>query len=506
MVQIPDDIAKRLKACTSLPSPPPVAIRVIELAQNPETDLATVADTISGDPAIAANIMRIANSALYARRRQSTNLRQALIVLGLNATLTLALSFTLVASLRKESLKGFDFDAYWRRAILAGTWGKLLAGEFGRRDAEEVFLAALLQDLGMLAIDKVAPEVYDGISPFQLEHARVAQHEKTQLQTDHRAIGAWLLTDWKMPNQLAMAVQHSHDITAAGVGNDLKSFVRAVAMSGDLADTWMGQRDEVAIRRAGLEAHRNLGILPNRLAELFDIIGEQLPVAENIFEMDLFNGDHLQDITDKAREILMIRKLHTISENRILKELKNELEADREELQEEASRDALTNVCNRRYFEEALTREFETASQHGWPMSVIFVDLDRFKQINDSHGHRAGDHMLKAVAGLLTENLRDTDIVARYGGDEFVLLLPGLDAHAAEQIAGRLVGSARGRTIDGADGQAVNITLSLGTATHDSSGAFDKPAELLAAADQALYHSKRNGRDQHTSYEAIEAA
>ena len=506
MVQVPDDIARRLKACTSLPSPPPVAIKVIELAQNPETDLGTVADTISGDPAIAAKVMRIANSALYARRRQSTNLRQALIVLGLNATLTLALSFTLVATLRKGSPKGFDLDAYWRRAILAGTWGKLLAGEFGRRDAEEVFLAALLQDLGMLAIDKIAPEVYEGISPFQLEHARVAQHEKTQLESDHRAIGAWLINDWKMPDQLAMAIQHSHDITAAGVDNDMKSFVRAVAMSGDLADVWIGERNDAAIRRAGLEAHRNLGILPNRLAELFDIIGEQLPVAENIFEMDLFNGDHLQDITDTAREILMIRNLHTISENRDLEEQKKELEADREELQEEASRDALTDAFNRRYFEEALTREFETAHQHGWPMSVIFVDLDRFKQINDSHGHQAGDLMLQEVAGLLTENLRDTDIVARYGGDEFVLLLPGLDARAAEQIAGRLVNSARGRSINGTDGAELHITLSLGTATQDSAAAFEKPADLLAAADQALYHSKRNGRNQHTCFEAIEAA
>lgn len=506
MVQVPEDIAKRLRACTSLPSPPPVAIKVIELAQNPETALGTVADTISADPAIAAKVMRIANSALYARRRQSTNLRQALIVLGLNATLTLALSFTLVASLRKGPPKGFDFDAYWRRAILAGTWGKLLASEFGRSDAEEVFLAALLQDLGMLAIDKVAPEAYEGIKPFQLEHSRVAQHEKTQLETDHRAIGAWLLNEWKMPDQLSLAVQHSHDISAAGVDGDMKSFVRAVAMSGDLAEVWIGDRSEMAIRRAGIEAHRNLGILPNRLAEMFDTIGEQLPVAENIFEMDLFETDHLQDITDTAREILMIRNLHTISENRELEEQKKELEADREELQVEASCDALTDVYNRRYFEEALTREFETAVQHRWPLSVIFVDLDRFKQINDSHGHQAGDLMLKEVAGLLQGNLRDTDIVARYGGDEFVLLLPGLDANAAAQIAGRLVDSARGRSIDTDEGEKLHITLSLGTATHDSSGSFEKPAELLAAADQALYHSKRNGRDQHTCYESIEAA
>lgn len=506
MVQLPEGIANRLKTCTSFPSPPPVAMKVIELAQNPEIDLGTVADTISGDPAIAAKVMRIANSALYARRRQSSNLRQALIVLGLNATLTLALSFTLVASLRKAPPKGFDFDAYWRRAILAGTWGKLLASEFGRRDAEEVFLSALLQDIGMLAIDKIAPEVYDGISPFQLEHARVAQHEKTQMKTDHRMIGAWLLDSWNMPQHLSQAILHSHDLSAAGVDAEQKGFIRAVAMSGDLSDVWIGNRNEVAIRRAGIDAHRNLGILPNRLAEMFDIINEQLPVAENIFEMDLFDTDHLQDITDTAREILMIRNLHTISENRQLEEQNRELADEREELQQEVSKDGLTGAFNRRYFEDALAKEFAAAKQQNWPMSVIFVDLDRFKQINDSHGHQAGDQMLRDVAELLTNNLRSEDIVARYGGDEFVLLLPGLDAEAAEQIAARLVDGARGRSVTGAGGETVHITLSLGTATQDSSHEFDKPADLLAAADKALYHSKRNGRNQHTCYAAIKAA
>lgn len=102
-IQIPEKIAQRLRTCTSFPTPPAVAMQVIALAQDPDIDLARVADTVSGDPAIAAKVMRIANSAMYARRRHSTNLRQALIVLGLNATLTLALSFTLVSTLRRDS-------------------------------------------------------------------------------------------------------------------------------------------------------------------------------------------------------------------------------------------------------------------------------------------------------------------------------------------------------------------------------------------------------------------
>lgn len=505
-IQIPEKIAQRLRTCTSFPTPPAVAMQVIALAQDPDIDLARVADTVSGDPAIAAKVMRIANSAMYARRRQSTNLRQALIVLGLNATLTLALSFTLVSTLRRDSTRGFDFEAYWKRAIMAATWGKLLASEFGRRDAEEVFLAALLQDIGMLAIDKIAPDTYAGISPFQIEHNRVSQHEKTCIETDHRSVGAWLLKSWNMPAALLRGVQHSHDPSAGGVEPEHREFVRCVALSGDMADVWLTDQSETGIRRAGAQAHKHLGILPNRLAEMFAIIREQVPVAEGLFEMEIFPGDQLQDIVETAREILVVRNLYEIDKNKDLESQKSRLKEENSVLKVESERDGLTGVYNRRAFEEAVEREFVAASKNKWPLSVVFVDLDHFKGINDTHGHQGGDAMLKAVADLLTGTLRDSDIVARYGGDEFVLLLPGVDSAQVDAVADRLVKRARVTQVDGGNGARISITLSLGIATRDADSAFASSQELLAAADAALYYSKRNGRNQHTCYEKIKAA
>ncbi len=505
-IQIPEKIAQRLKTCTSFPTPPAVAMQVITLAQDPDIDLARVADIVSADPAIAAKVMRIANSAMYARRRQSTNLRQALIVLGLNATLTLALSFTLVSTLRRDASKGFDFGAYWKRTIFAATWGKLLASEFGRRDAEEVFLAALLQDIGMLAIDKIAPDTYAGISPYQLEHTRVAQHEQTCLETDHRSVGAWLLKSWNMPPALVRGVQHSHDPSAGGVDPADKEFVRCVALSGEMADVWLTDQSETGIRRAGVQAHRHLGILPNRLAEMFAIIREQIPVAEGLFDTQMIPGDQLQEIVESAREILVVRNLYEIDKNRDLESQKSKLKEENSVLKVESERDALTGVYNRRVFEEALDREFTTAARNKWPLSIIFVDLDHFKNINDTHGHQAGDVMLKSVAELLTDTLRDSDIVARFGGDEFVLLLPGVDVPQVDAVAQRLVERARKATVDDGNGGKLSITLSLGIATGDSKTAFATSQDLLAAADTALYHSKRNGRNRHTCYDKIQAA
>jgi diguanylate cyclase (GGDEF)-like protein len=151
-------------------------------------------------------------------------------------------------------------------------------------------------------------------------------------------------------------------------------------------------------------------------------------------------------------------------------------------------------------------REFAAASGNQWPLSVIFVDLDYFKGINDTHGHQGGDAMLKAVALLLSSTVRDTDTVARYGGDEFVVLLPGTDSTQVETVAARIVKRARETHVDGGNNAKFSITLSLGTATRDSKSTFGSATELLAAADAALYHSKRSGRDRHTNYASIKAA
>jgi len=482
-----------------------VALKVIELAQDPNTDLRIVADTCSGDPAIAAKIMKIANSALYVSRRESTNLRQALIVLGLNATLTLALSFTLVTGLRRDPPKGFDFLSYWRRAILAATWGKLLATELKLPFAEEVFIASLLQDIGMLVIDRIAPETYQDVSPLQLDHEKLVQHEINQFGIDHAAAGSWLLNSWNMPEQLVRAIAHSHDCEAADIESERRMFVRVVAMSGQLADVWLSGSDEVALQRIAASAEKFLGISPNQLVEMFELIKEQLPVTTELFEMDLFEEQQLAEITEAAREILMIRNLHALSDASHLQKKASILQSENKILRQETTLDGLTGVGNRRFFEESLVKEFESANRHNWPLSLIFVDIDNFKLINDLNGHPVGDEVLRGIARMITAALRSEDIIARYGGDEFVVLLPGCDAEMASKVADRLVSEAVncGVVLKSTE---INPTLSMGVVTMNATNQFKTSKNLLAAADEALYCSKKAGRNRHTCYAKIKVA
>jgi diguanylate cyclase (GGDEF)-like protein len=202
----------------------------------------------------------------------------------------------------------------------------------------------------------------------------------------------------------------------------------------------------------------------------------------------------------------MVRNLHQIHSHEASQQEKNALEKEHTKLKTETTRDVLTSAYNRRFFETKLEQEFATSKKHNWPLSLIFIDLDLFKQVNDGYGHQAGDTILKTVADLLLEALRDTDTVSRYGGDEFVLLLPGVDAVQADRVGTRICESARVRKATIGEGKQVGITLSLGIATCDAQNPFDSAQALLAAADSALYHSKRSGRDRYTCYEKIEAA
>ena len=116
------ELRKQLESCSNLPTPPGVATKIIRLANDPETDMSRITEVLALDPAITAKILRIANSPMYARQRKTENLRQAVMVIGLNATISLALSFSLLKSWhRHDETGGLDYPLYWRRALLGAT-------------------------------------------------------------------------------------------------------------------------------------------------------------------------------------------------------------------------------------------------------------------------------------------------------------------------------------------------------------------------------------------------
>ncbi|HNB54363.1 MAG TPA: diguanylate cyclase [Anaerolineales bacterium] len=197
---------------------------------------------------------------------------------------------------------------------------------------------------------------------------------------------------------------------------------------------------------------------------------------------------------ETAKRDAEINFLKTIELNREIEERKT-AQADLERL---VSIDPLTGVLNRREFFIRGERETANALLTGQPLSVILLDLDHFKQVNDTYGHAAGDQVLITTTQLVRENLRQDELIGRYGGDEFIILLPGSDCSRGQQIAKRLYRKIASHAVPTAKGP-IPIALSLGIAelsqTHDAS-----LETLLAYADQALYAAKRAGRNRLAVY------
>ncbi len=162
------------------------------------------------------------------------------------------------------------------------------------------------------------------------------------------------------------------------------------------------------------------------------------------------------------------------------------------QLFQSALRDGLTSTFNRRYFMDRLNTELRFASRHKKTLALLFVDIDHFKKVNDSHGHQAGDAVLANVARALTNTIRAEDVLARYGGEEFAVICREIESDGARALGERLRGAVEGKTFEHA-GKQIPITISIGAAVCD--GTKDAQA-LIAAADTAMYEAKRSGRNR----------
>ncbi len=216
--------------------------------------------------------------------------------------------------------------------------------------------------------------------------------------------------------------------------------------------------------------------LKEKVASLEAGADDYLPKPYNEIELNarIYAALRTKALQDELRE-----------KNRQLEELLAQVEL-------QSITDPLTGLRNRRYVETILEKELAKWKRYGTPLTCLMVDVDHFKKINDQHGHHAGDAALKGLAELLTRSLREADTAARWGGEEFLILLPQTEITAASVPAFKILRAVSDWRL--AQLQGLQVTVSIGIASADVTA--DTPAKLVRAADHALYEAKNKGRNR----------
>ena len=485
---LPETLINQLKACRTLPSVPAVVLEVLEICQNDTVSIGQIAKILVRDPALSGKVLKVANSPYYGVRSQVTTLERAVAILGINATLSLALSFSLVRGLQEHKTTGFDHHAYWRRSVISAAASRVIGMWANTANYDELFLAGLLQDIGMLVLNEAMPDSYGKLVEGSGEnHDLLAEMERQEYGGDHAAVGAWMLQRWNLPLNLQRSAAISHGMDPEE--DDLSIFCKCVLLASYIASIWT-QTETAAVTSIAREKSRELfQMSAEQFEKVLTDIAQVLPEVTENLEINIGGEEFVERVMDQARSALVELSLHGY---RTVHEI---------ELQ--AKRDELTSLANRAYLNEILPQQFISAQELGRPFSVLFIDIDRFKSINDTYGHQGGDSVIISVARVLRSCTREFDVVARYGGDEFVILLSNINENAAQDLSKRIQEAVMVHPHGMDEETKITVTISIGCATMSVDHPFLSANELIDAADQCLYAAKTGGRNRVVTFDQM---
>ena len=482
-----EQIRQRILACRTLPTLPAVALKVLEYAQQDEIDVNEIAKTITQDPALAGRILKVVNSSFYGRSHEVATISHAIVILGIQSVKTLVLGFSLVGALARERGPAFDHMKYWRRSIIAATATRLLCGRARFIQTEEAFLATLLADIGVLVLERVFGPAYHAVHQKAASHQALREKELAVFGTTHAEVGGLLATSWKLPPLLVVPVAAHHDPASAGDAA-LVSLATLVGAGGRCADIFIDAEPAAAIADLRRMLATDLELGDVNFDELMREISIKTQESASLFDISLQGANLDFDAIQKQAADVLVEM--TIATQRNVAELRQQ----NEKLVVQASTDHLTCLANRGRFDEFFNAMFTRSLRGGEPLSLVMIDVDHFKAINDRHGHPAGDAVLRALGALVCNRIRGCDLAARYGGEEFVLVMPGATRGAAATAAESIRHAIAKLRINIGESD-VSITASLGVASIEPGSPLRTPEQLLKAVDLAVYKAKHSGRN-----------
>jgi two-component system cell cycle response regulator len=501
----------------TLPSLPHIAARILHLTRGPSAAAGSVreiAECLSQDPALVQRILRVVNSPLYGLTGKVRTVTQAASFLGGNALRGLVLGFTLPRTWEAGRGTGFSMVTFWRYSLTTAVAAKLLAAQTGHKDPEEAFVVGLLADIGVLALYRTVPGEYETVLALRQKRLSgldlsadplaavsvMCDAEQEALGTDHARIGSQMLSHGGLAEDLTLPIRYHHaPETMESPAPPVLTMTLLVHVAAVVSQTLQigGKRTSMA----ALEAlgGKYLGLRKGDAGGLVDAITESVKKTAELLEINIGRQPSLSEILQQANEELANLTLAADQAAREEARVKDEaqrrtreLEGLTWELANRANRDPLTGVFNRGFFNTCLEHEFERGKSTNRPMALVLTDVHHFKEINDTFGHQQGDAVITALAQRLQGATRNNDIVARYGGDEFAVVLPDIDFPALQAVAAKILGAVWDQPFPAPDGgKTLPVTMGVGAVWVQDYSRLQGTKHLIESADKLLYASKR---------------
>ena len=355
-------------------------------------------------------------------------------------------------------------------------------------------------------------EIWDDGSVEELRHraARLGRNSAIFMLASLREEGSTRIQPRELAMQLSSATKapmftHTESLVMPGVVGGF--VVSGEAVGRMMARLLLGQPamtsqlqgyyfDYPTARQAGLRNIPQEAVLLNRPYNVWELYRWQIVAAGGLIALEgLLITALVLSLRSRRRAMADLASERNSLEDRVLQRTLELLQANRK-LEELATTDPLTGIANRRKMTEQIAQELERARRFHHPLSLLMIDIDHFKRINDTYGHDVGDQAIVQTATMLTSQLRAVDMAARFGGEEFVLLMPETHIAVAVHAAERLREQASLLRVQAESGLEVGLTISIGVAAADPNGMQDSPSSLLVRADKALYRAKKEGRNR----------
>ncbi len=485
------------------------AMAVLNLLGDHNSTARQIGDLIKRDVSLSATILKFCNSSFYGFRKKINTLEQAFVTLGANSIRNITLSIS-VLNLISPSEKTNLLTIY-KGSVLTGIAARTLARNTGFPRAEDTFTGGILTDIGLISMYKFDSENTISLINKMKQEARPAPAEEKDLfGLNHAEAGYLLAKKWNLPLDLSQAIRYHHNLNPENRDKSIQDYdlLKYVYLGSLVGEIFFCGGKKKNLERYSEGCRKILGMENEDSESVLQGINNQfLEVAEQ-FELEMDDSTSYEEMLQRANEELARGTLDNEASKIYLSQafereriLAAQLTEANRKLHEKALRDGLTGLYNRLYFNEALKSEWQRAARNSHPLSLLMIDIDHFKEVNDNYGHQAGDMVLRKFSDTLNSLLRSSDLLARYGGEEFTIILPNTIMDKALVVAERvrMMVEKTKITLDGDTDLDVTVSCGVSTAVPGENG--NDPDRLLKAADMGLYKAKKKGRNRVSARE-----